>query len=122
MPAFPFSANVLPVLNKIDQIFVALLRGSQENTAHTFGVKNVPSRTDKVRIKSLVEETRVAAVNCAVKSGISADFDDSSDDEALSEPSSFQAAQNYSNSSVSAGLGRIFKGTIEILGDSLTGV
>jgi hypothetical protein len=122
MPAFPFSANILQVLSKIDQIFVTLLSGSQEDTAHSPGFKNVPSRTDKVRIKSLVEETRVAAVNCAINSGISADLDDPSDDEDMSEPSALNAPQNYSESSVSAGLGRIFKGTIEILGDSLAGV
>ena len=119
MPAFPFTASIFPVLGKIDQAFVSLLN-LPVPAPGTPAALHPPSKTDKVRIKSLTEEIRVTAVNTAAKSGISADLDDSSDDEFDGQLPAFSGPQADDESTLDTGFGRIFKGTIEILGDSLT--
>lgn len=119
MPAFPFTATIFPILGKIDQAFVSLL-SLPVPAPGTPAALHPPSKTDKVRIKSLTEEIRVTAVNAATKSGISADLDESSDDEFDGQLPASNGAQTYGEPSMDAGFGRIFKGTIEILGDSLT--
>lgn len=119
MPAFPFTASIFPILSKIDQAFVSLL-SIPVPTPGTSSALHPPSKTDKVRIKSLTEDIRVTAVNTATKSGIAADLDDSSDDEFDGQLPSFNGQQNEAETTIEAGFGRIFKGTIEILGDSLT--
>ena len=119
MPAFPFTPSIFPVLSKIDQAFVALLK-LPNPAAGSVTSNHPPTKTDRVRIRSLTEEIRVTAVNTATKSGISADLDDSSDEETDGQLSTFDANQPYNETAIGAGLGRIFKGTIEILGDSLT--
>lgn len=120
MPAFPFTAAIYPTISKIDQAFVSLLR-LPEPVPGTPASLHPPTKTDKVRIKSLAEELRITAVNTATKSGIVADLDDSSDDDEFDGQSfSNNTLHAQDDSDVGAGLGRVFKGTIEILGDSLT--
>lgn len=58
-------------------------------------------------------------MNAAIKSGWSADLDDSDDDQSEGEVPSDQSPEAFDDSAVNAGLGKIYKGTIEILGDSL---
>lgn len=116
MQAFPFTAAIFPTLSKIDQAFVFLLKLSSP-TPSTPAALNAPSKTDRVRIKSLAEETRVAAVNTATSSGV--DVDTSSDDEFEFEFSK-ENTQTQEETSIGTGLGAIFRGTIEILGDTLT--
>jgi hypothetical protein len=115
LPDFAFTPSVFPVLSKIDQAFVALLSTPPSDLAAS-AVTRSPTQTDKVRIKSLTEDTRVAAVNVAIKSGWEADLEDSEDE---SEVTSSDFPQAYDDFAVSAGLGRLYKGTIELLGDSL---
>lgn len=117
MADFTFSPVVFPILTKIDEAFVALLSAPAEDSL--LGTNNrSPSKTDRIRIKSLAEETRIAAVNAATRSGWSADLDDS-EDEFESEVLSVDFPETYDDSAINAGLGRIYKGTIEILGDTL---
>jgi hypothetical protein len=119
MPAFPFTTSIFPTLGKIDQAFVHLLKlGPSAPTVSTS--LHSPTKTDKVRIKSLAEETRVVAVNTATASGISADIDDSSEEESEADFITNHNQQAIQEADIGTGLGRIFKGTIEILGDSLT--
>jgi hypothetical protein len=71
----------------------------------------------------LIEETRVAAVNCASTAGyttsvqdlsLSDDTDDDEDDERSAQP----YASN-GNDAVGIALSKIYKRTLEILGDTL---
>lgn len=119
MPAFPFTAAVFPVLTKLDQAFVSLLKLAPP-APDTPPSLHPPTKTDRVRIKSLTEEIRVVAVNTATASGISADIDDSSDEEFEGQTFSNNGVQVQLQFDIGTELGRIFKGTIEILGDSLT--
>lgn len=76
--------------------------------------------TEKVRIKSLVEETRVAAVRAASASGHGAslhevsEVDTEDDDDDQSDD-----VDETNDESIPLGLARIYKRTLEILGDSL---
>lgn len=123
MPAFPFSSACFPILAKLDQGFLGLLRLSEPgstNIAHS-----EISRTDKVRMKSLVEETRITAVNVASGSGYTASvqdlsLEDDSDTETDTDVDMADAYERDPNSDdMIASLGRIYKQTLEILGDSL---
>lgn len=84
------------------------------------------SMTEKVRIKSLIEETRVAAVNAASSSGVltsvqdlsEVDSDDQDSDTTV-EPDNGQDAQQSRTFSIPLSLSRVYKKTLEILGDSL---
>ena len=82
--------------------------------------------TEKVRIKSLIEETRVAAVNAASASGALSSFQDVSDMETYDEdsdtslePDDDQDTQDSGTLSIPLSLSRVYKKTLEILGDSL---
>ncbi|RVX66296.1 hypothetical protein B0A52_09727 [Exophiala mesophila] len=84
------------------------------------------SMTEKVRIKSLIEETRVAAVNAASASGALSSFQDVSDMETYDEdsdtslePDDDQDTQDSGTLSIPLSLSRVYKKTLEILGDSL---
>lgn len=83
--------------------------------------------TDKVRIKSLVEETRVAAVNAASASGHPASTADISDIDSDEEDVNMDddiTVQNDEDEQLDAltvplKLSRVYKQTLEILGESL---
>jgi len=80
--------------------------------------------TEKVRIKSLVEETRIAAVNVASASGHASSIyelseADTEDDDEEGSDDENEEPDDESNMSISLGLSKIYKRTIEILGDSL---
>jgi hypothetical protein len=80
--------------------------------------------TDKVRIKSLVSATRVAAVERAEKSGYSqsaVEMSDEEDTEEDNEPEIGEEEENpgISHDLVSRGLSKIFQQTLELLGDDL---
>lgn len=83
------------------------------------------SPTDKVRIKSLISATRVAAVETAEKSGHVHSVLDASDEEDTEEeddePAVGKEEENggISHDSVSRGLSKIFQQTLELLGDDL---
>ena len=118
MPAFPFSASTFRILNRLDEGFAMLLR-TQSPGSHGTGI-SVVSKTEKVRIKSLAEETRVAVVNAtsdnsyaAATQEFSSDEDSEDDDRALEDD-----VEPY-HDEISLSLGRVYKKTLEILGDDL---
>lgn len=81
--------------------------------------------TEKVRIKSLIEETRITAVNTASGSGYTESVQDISetetedeDEEDPDEPEEGDYDQEDSMS-ISLRLSKVYKRTLEILGDSL---
>lgn len=128
LQAFPFSTSFFALAGKIDEGFASLLQ--PPNNGNPGGVPPYHvSTTDKVRIKSLVEETRVAAVNAASASGHVASIEDLSeidteddddeddvDDDATVENDEEEQADALA---VPLKLSRVYKRTLEILGDSL---
>ena len=121
MPAFPFSTSVFPILSKVDAAFVALLQSPSRMT--TSDVEHGSSTTDKVRIKSMITETRTTVVNWAYAAGYTASIQDlSSDDDTESENGEgiLDEENTHHDASVNMALSKIYKGTLEILGDSLT--
>ncbi|KIY01911.1 uncharacterized protein Z520_02049 [Fonsecaea multimorphosa CBS 102226] len=117
LQAFRFSTSVFSLTSKIDQGFATLLQPTENGATMSYNV----SMTEKVRIKSLIEETRVAAVNAASGSGHDARIihdvseTETEDDDKDTEEDDDQPQ----NMSISLGLSRIYKRTLEILGDSL---
>lgn len=83
------------------------------------------SSTDKVRIKSLISSTRVAAVERAEKSGYSPSILDTWDDEEMGEEDDELAMgeeeehTEISHDVVSRGLSKMYEQTLELLGDEL---
>jgi hypothetical protein len=103
LEAFAFSASVFPLTSKLDRAFSTLLQGQV-------------SMTNKVRIKSLIEETRIAAVNASGQTGVQGDSDSEEEEDDDDDDDDHQAT------STSLALSRIYKKTLEILGDDLTSV
>ncbi|EXJ55148.1 hypothetical protein A1O7_08073 [Cladophialophora yegresii CBS 114405] len=124
LQAFPFSNSLFPLLSKIDQGFASLLQPTQNGAISATNTQ--VSVTEKVRIKSLIEETRIAAVNAASSNGhaasvqdvtdADADVDDNERDE---EGQRDEDDDDEQPMSVALALSRIYKRTLEILGDSL---
>ncbi|EXJ93779.1 hypothetical protein A1O1_02172 [Capronia coronata CBS 617.96] len=125
LQAFRFSLSLFHIAAKIDLGFASLLQPSDDDHIGETAPHRV-STTEKVRIKSLVEETRVAAVRAASASGHEASIQDVSEtdtDEADGGESDYVERNSDdpgSSMSVSLELARIYKRTLEILGDSLT--
>ena len=71
------------------------------------------SRTEKVRIKSLAEDTRVAVVNIASSNGHATAIQEISSDDDSDE-------DEEHDDQIGPGLGRVYRRTLEILGDGLT--
>ncbi|KAK5048982.1 hypothetical protein LTR84_005404 [Exophiala bonariae] len=128
LEAFPFSTSFFPLAGKIDEGFASVLRAANNNSPGGSLPFNV-SMTDKVRIKSLVEETRVAAVNAASASGYAAsapaiseiDSEDDDDDTDMGDDDiTVRTDEELDVLPISLRLSRVYKQTLEILGDSLT--
>jgi hypothetical protein len=82
------------------------------------------SSTDKVRIKSLISSTRVAAVERAEKSGYSSSILDMLDEEETEEDDELAIGEEeehggISPDAVSRGLSKMYEQTLELLGDEL---
>jgi len=81
------------------------------------------SSTDKVRIKSLISSTRVAAVETAEKSGHSSSvldmLNDEDTEEEDDEPAIGEEDGGISHDAVSRGLSKMYEQTLELLGDEL---
>lgn len=83
------------------------------------------SSTDKVRIKSLISSTRVAAVERAEKSGYSSSILDMLDEEETEEEDDELAIGEEEEhgginpDAVSRGLSKMYEQTLELLGDEL---
>ena len=127
LPAFSFSTSLFPLVRKIDQAFAAILQSGESSSGGT----TIPSKvnmTEKVRIKSLIEETRIAAVNVATSTGYDTSLEDVSevdteDYEAQTEDDDLDNHDaNLQNMPVSMALSKIYEKTLEILGDSLVNV
>ncbi|KAL2414218.1 hypothetical protein ABEF95_005404 [Exophiala dermatitidis] len=124
LQAFPFSVSFFYIVGKLDQGFAALLQ-PVENGSVPGATSHPVSMTEKVRIKSLVEETRVAAVRAASASGHQASIHDISEvdttDEEDEDPEDNDEddGDDLDSDSISLSIAKVYKRTLEILGDSL---
>jgi hypothetical protein len=124
LDAFPFTASVFHLTNKIDQAFAAILRAATAADASS-GLHPGVNMTEKVRIRSLIMETRVAAVNAATSSGYAARVEDVTDTETEEEDYTTDTsamedqAESSQNMSISIALSKVYSRTLDILGDSL---
>lgn len=107
MPAFPFSGeiNMFRLVRKLDECFLCLLKSQ-------LGAEYHVTTTDRVRIKSLIEETRVVAVEVASESGQLMGNEDESEEDS-------EDVEEELSDQMSMSLSRIYKRTVELLGDSL---
>lgn len=109
MPAFPFTGDLrmFRFVRKLDEGFSYLLSDEMGAGYHV-------TTTERVRIKCLVEETRVVAVEVAseARNGHSMGSEDHSEND---EDDNGEEIPDQ----VSMCLSRIYKRTIELLGDSL---
>lgn len=113
MPAFPFSTSMFRTIKKLDTAFASLLQGTSGEAIRSHPV----STTEKVRIKSIVEETRLQAVHAASSSGLSTEVEETSDEESDNE--AMDIDDEADDQPTALAIARIYKSTIEILGDSL---
>ena len=123
MPAFTFSTSLFAIVKKLDMAFSRLLQmpsmGLNDNT-EVSGYRLSP--TEKVRIKSLIQETRVVAVDLAASAGLNAnaqdlyDTDDTTDEDTDAD---VEMTNVDSTEAIMAGLSRIYRQTMDILGDTL---
>ncbi|KEF55391.1 uncharacterized protein A1O9_08141 [Exophiala aquamarina CBS 119918] len=124
LQAFPFSNTFFALVGKIDEGFASLLQPLSNGNQGDSPPYHV-STTDKVRIKSLVEETRVAAMNAASASGHVASVEDSSEidteDDRFDDDAPVQSDEEERSDAwvIPLKLSRVYKRTLEILGDSL---
>lgn len=117
MPAFDFTTKMFGTIRRFDAAFSALLN----NANNEIGSRSTVSMTEKVRIRSLVEETRVNAVNTASASGRETRVDDLSDDDDEMELDHQEEDEDEIDDDKTAlALSKIYKSTLEILGDRLT--
>ena len=124
MPAFPFSTSLFYITAKIDRGFTLLLQASENGNNPATNAHRV-SMTEKVRIKSLIEETRITAVNVASSAGHSGGIRDLSgldtedEDEGDTDDTIEDHGDGTNGMSMSLDISKIYKRTLEILGDSL---
>jgi hypothetical protein len=121
MPAFPFSTSMFRLVKRLDEGFAYLLRSSQDQFASSNRSIYQVSTTDKVRIKSLAEETRVVAVEVASDNAVELDESESEEDAYATTAVDAQEHEQETDH-VSMSLSKIYRRTIEILGDSLVSV
>ena len=74
LPSFPFDPRrTFPLLQKLDFAFSSLLHGQNVETGETLsgfeGGRTKVTTTEKVRMRGIVERTRIAVVSVASKDG-----------------------------------------------------
>lgn len=119
MHSFRFVTTSFPIARKFDMAFSGLLSASPDGST----VSHVINTTEKVRIRSLAQETRFEMVDVASKSGYSVRQDDLEDDEDETETDATDASDNEEragNQSIGLSLGKVYEKTLEILGGDLS--
>ena len=126
LPAFPFiSVPTFRIAKRLDAAFAYLLQRPPAFEGGVLTRGHEVSATEKVRIKSLISSTRVAAVETAEKSGHSPPLMDVSDEEETEDEDDEPAIgeeEGYGgvgHDQVSRGLAKIYQQTLELLGDEL---
>jgi Subunit 11 of the general transcription factor TFIIH len=124
LPAFPFVEKpTIRLVDKLDQAFVSLLsQGRHSASPIPDGASEyLVSMTDRVRIRSVIECTRIIAVEVSSKSSASADPQDVSESFTDSEFEDCAAADGnrQETDSLDMGISKMYERSLNILGDSL---
>lgn len=118
------------MVTKLDLAFTHLLQLDDSNTLeglHTerssldVNQRKIVSRTDRVRIKSVCEMTRNAAVECSQKTGVRGDdLSESETDEDDEEPDDGpNDGPGTKHADLTMGIARMYESTLGMIGDSL---
>jgi Subunit 11 of the general transcription factor TFIIH len=124
LPAFPFVERpTLRLVDKLDQAFASLLSQGRHSASPIAdgAIDYLVSVTDRVRIRSVIECTRIIAVETTAKSGASADLPDVSESFTDSEYEDHAAADGnrQERDSLDMGISKMYERSLNILGDSL---
>ena len=136
LPSFPFHPRpTFRLLEKLDLAFASLLQGSNALTGERlpgfeglFGARGIDT-TKRVRIRGVVERTRVVVVEVAAgKSGCyeegsipqtTTDEDTSMDDEAVEDDDDNESPAMRTRGNWEMEVARVYERTIVLLGESL---
>jgi Subunit 11 of the general transcription factor TFIIH len=121
LPAFPFvEAPTIRLIDKIDQAFATLLSQQSYPLASNPGDGNnfLVSITDRVRIRSITETTRITAVEAATNTSVAVDVGDVSESFTDTENEEF-ARPGRSRQALNMSISKMYKRSLSILGGSL---
>lgn len=124
LPAFPFVERpTIRLVDKLDQAFASLLSQRRQSASPiAVGASDyLVSVTDRVRIRSVIECTRIIAVEVSSTSGASADLQDVPESFTDSEHEDYAAADGnrQERCSLDMGISKMYERSLNILGDSL---
>ncbi|KAF7506995.1 hypothetical protein GJ744_011019 [Endocarpon pusillum] len=124
LPSFPFNEGpTMHLVDKMDQAFAILLSQRKDSTVPfaSDASNQLVSVTDRVRIRSVIESTRVIAVEASTKDRASADTQDASEGFTESEYEELTSADSnvQSRNSLNMSISRMYERSLSILGDSL---
>ena len=124
LPAFPFlEGPTIHLVDKMDQAFATLLTHAADLPASSAisGIKHIVSVTDRVRIRSVIESTRIIAVETAANRSASIDIHNAT--EALTDTdyasSSLNDGDERDIDSLNMSISKMYERSLSILGDSL---
>jgi len=126
LPDFPFSpGSTFHLVRKLDTVFASLIQGEDIESGATLpgfeGRRGVVSTTEKVRIKSITESTRIVVVDVQDKaSGITdddglMDLDNASEDDEETDVDQYMDTPGRWEMECA----RVYEKTVQILGDEL---
>ena len=118
MHSFPFLTTSFSLARKFDLAFSRLLSMAAASPA----VSHFVSPTEKVRIRSLAQETRYEMIDVASKSGHHVKQEDVDFEEDETDADETDASDNEggtSNQSIALSLGKVYEKTLELLGSDL---
>ncbi|KAI9734230.1 MAG: hypothetical protein M1834_002332 [Cirrosporium novae-zelandiae] len=126
LPSFPFTPHrTFSLLHKIDTVFAALIQGKEPETGKPLpglaGKKTAVSVTEKVRIKGLVEGTRVVVVACSQNDDVNEDAGDV-ENETDAEDTMDEMVDEMADESEASWemlVARVYEQTIMALGEGL---
>ncbi len=124
LPAFPFNEGPTTYLvDKMDQAFAILLSQRKDRMVpSTIEESNrLVSVTDRVRIRSVIESTRIIAVEASTKDRAPADSKDASEcfTETDNEEPTLGDGNVQDGNSINMSISRMYERSLSILGDSL---
>ena len=124
LPAFPFVGSpTIRLVDKLDQAFAILLTQDRSKMTSTAGNGNPyhVSITDRVRIRSVVDRTRIIAVDAAAKRSASANIQDGSESFTQTDYENFTRTEQsrQARDSLNMSISKMYQQSLSILGDSL---
>ena len=135
LPSFPFHPRpTFRILRKLDLAFASLLQGSNVETGERlsgfeglFGARGIDT-TKRVRMRGIVERTRVSIVEVAAKEGsiidngsiqqVITDEDTAMEDD-ISETTEYEDVAGENRGNWEMEVARVYERTIVLLGESL---